>query len=91
VLGGVVKELSPQVAFIANALDIDRLILGGLFEREFERTGPAFRREILRRRTYPDLAVPEIVSARRGDDAVAYGAAVHFTENLASQHFWREI
>lgn len=89
ILRKVVIELAPQIALIANAMDIDRLILGGLFQRDFEDIGPMFEEEIGHRRTYPTLASAEIVRAHRGDDAVAYGAAVHFTENPAAQSYWR--
>lgn len=91
ILKKVVSELAPQIALIANALDIDRLILGGLFQRDFKDIGPMFEEEIGHRRTYPTLASTEIIKAYRGDDAVAYGAAVHFTENPAAQSYWRTI
>lgn len=91
ILKKVVIELAPQIALIANAMDIDRLILGGLFQRDFAETGPMFEEEIGHRRTYPTLASTEIVGAHRGSDAVAYGAAVHFTENPAAQDYWRTI
>lgn len=91
ILKKVVNELAPQIALIANAMDIDRLILGGLFQRDFEVIGPLFEDEIGHRRTYPSLASTEIVRACRGNDAVAYGAAVHFTENPAVQDYWRTI
>ncbi len=91
VLRNAVAELAPQIALIANAMDIDLLILGGLFQREFKEIGPMFEEEILQRRTYPTLASAKTVSACRGDDTVAYGAAVHFTENPAAQPYWRTI
>jgi len=87
----VVSELAPQLAMLANALDIDRLVLGGLFRRHFDSLAPAFRAAVRQGRTYPDLANPEILPAVRGDEAVAYGAAIHFTDHLFEQSFWRNI
>jgi hypothetical protein len=75
VLRNAVAESAPQIALIANAMDIDSLILGGLFQRDLE--------EILQRRTDPTLASAKTLSARRGDDTVAYGAA--------AQLYWRTI
>jgi len=89
VLKNVVAELGPQIALMVNTLDIDRVILGGLFRRDFDVIGPMFRRRFEERRTYPGLARPEVVHAHRGDDAVAYGAAVHFTEYPAHRAYWR--
>ena len=91
VLRNVVKELSPQIALLANVLDIDRVVLGGLFRDSFEAVAPAFEDDLSKRRTYPTLTSPEILPARRGDDAVAFGAAIHFTENLSKQSIWRTI
>jgi predicted NBD/HSP70 family sugar kinase len=90
-LASVVSELAPQLAMLANALDIDRLVLGGLFRRHFDSLAPAFRAAAMQGRTYPDLANPEILPAIRGDEAVAYGAAIHFTDHLFEQSFWRNI
>jgi predicted NBD/HSP70 family sugar kinase len=87
----VVSELAPQLAMLANALDIDRLILGGLFRRHFGSVVPVFHAAMMRGRTYPDLAVPEVLPAVRGDEAVAYGAAINFTNHLSEQSFWRNI
>ena len=87
----VVSELAPQLAMMANALDIDRLILGGLFRRHFDSLAPAFYSAAKQGRTYPDLAKPEILPAVHGDEAVAYGAAIHFTDHLSRQSFWRNI
>lgn len=86
----VVRELAPQIALIANALDIDRLILGGLFQQVYDEVRPMFEKEITRRRTYPTLASPQITSARQGEDEVAYGAAVFFADNPVGHEYWRK-
>ena len=82
-------ELAPQIAFIANVMDIDRIILGGLFATHYAALKPMFEDVLLSRRTYPTLAAPEVLRACRGDEAPAYGAALCFTENLSMQPFWR--
>ena len=91
VMRKVMKELTPQIALLINVLDIDRVVLGGLFREHFEDISPGFGDDLHRRRTYPSLTTPEILPARRGDEAVAFGAAIHFTETLSTQSFWRTI
>ena len=90
-LGEVSRELAPQVAMLANVMDIDRLVLGGLFRNQFEVVSPIFVEALGRRRTYPDLAAPDVIASARGDESAAYGAAIHFTENPSFQGYWRDI
>ncbi len=87
----VAEELAPQVAMVANVMDIDRLILGGLMSQHFDTVSAVFSEALRERRTYPDLASPEVIPSARRDQSVAYGAAIHFTENPSNQDYWRTI
>ena len=76
---------------LANVMDIDRLVLGGLLRTHIEAVQPIFSDALGRRRTYPDLAAPEVTASTRGDESVAYGAAIHFTQNPSNQEYWSTI
>jgi predicted NBD/HSP70 family sugar kinase len=78
----VADELAPQVAMIANLLDIDLVIFGGFFKRRFDVISGLFQTTLEKRRTYPGLAQPRIRPAARDEDAVAYGAAIRFLDHL---------
>lgn len=81
-LNRVVGELAPQVAMAANLLDIDLVILGGLFKSRFGDVVKDFETTLKKRRTYPGLARPQVRAAARDQDAVAYGAAIRFVDHF---------
>ena len=81
----VSRELAPQLAFLANAFDIDTLILGGLFHDRFEELSEIFLSALRERRTYPRLVSPRVLPSKHSVFPVAYGAAVHFAENFSTR------
>lgn len=77
-------ELAAHVAFIANVLDLSRVVIGGGLEKYGEQQISIFNDEIQKNWSYERQTNCEVCMVHDGDYAVALGAASMYLEHLFS-------
>ena len=82
-LASLFHELMPYITTASAVLDVDTLILGGIFSNHFAKAHPIFMDALTKACAEPTLSAPQVLSASRGADLVAFGAAVRFPEYLS--------
>ena len=75
-------ELAKNAAMIVNALNLDRLYLGGIFDSSDVDTVKIFSKEIQHNWIYPNKPRCQVVLSSFGERAVAYGAAGMILERI---------
>ena len=80
----IVNELSQNIAFLVNTLNLSKVVLGGPIESLKETIVPILRNTIQRHWAYPNNVNCEIAFSRLGEMSVAFGAAAMFLEHLIS-------
>jgi hypothetical protein len=71
----MVRELARNTAVVVHILNLDRLYLGGSFDRQDLEIQAIFTEEIRRNWTYPTAPMCEVEFSTHGELAVVYGAA----------------
>lgn len=80
----IINELSQNIAFLVNTLNLSKVVLGGPIETLKETIVPILQRTIQRNWAYPNNVGCEISFSRLGEMSVAFGAAAMFLEHLIS-------
>jgi predicted NBD/HSP70 family sugar kinase len=80
----IINELSQNIAFLVNTLNLSKVVLGGPIETLKETIVPILQRTIQRNWAYPNNVECEITFSRLGEMSVAFGAAAMFLEHLIS-------
>lgn len=80
----IINELSQNIAFLVNTLNLSKVVLGGPIESLKETIVPILERTIQRHWAYPNNVECEISFSRLGEMSVAFGAAAMFLEHLIS-------
>lgn len=78
----LIDELARHIAFLVNALNLRKIVIGGPIEILAEELTAAIREHVQRNWAYPSMVNCQIAVSRLGDQAVAYGAAAMFLEHL---------
>jgi predicted NBD/HSP70 family sugar kinase len=73
--GGAGAALGIALSGVVNLLDVDTLVLGGIYAPLTAELAPAIEAELRRRVLTADLAPPELRAAALGPDAAMRGAA----------------
>ncbi|ADN02665.1 ROK family transcriptional regulator [Spirochaeta thermophila] len=80
----VIVELGKHVAFLANTLDLSRIVVCGDLEAFEHEVKTIFMEEIQENWLYPEQTSPRIEMSPLKEKTVAYGAAGCFLERLFS-------
>ncbi|MFP4331163.1 MAG: ROK family transcriptional regulator [Alkalispirochaetaceae bacterium] len=80
----IITELSDNLAFLVNTLNMSKVVLGGPIEQLKETIVPILERRIQAQWAYPNHVECEISFSRFGEMSVAFGAAAMFLERLIS-------
>lgn len=80
----IITELSQNIAFLVNTLNLSKVVLGGPIETLRETIVPILERRIEQHWAYPNNVECAITFSRLGEMSVAFGAAAMFLEHLIS-------
>lgn len=80
----VIHELSQNIAFLVNTLNLSKVVLGGPIEKLKDTIVPILRKRIQAHWAYPNNVECDISFSRLGEMSVAFGAAAMFLERLIS-------
>ncbi|MBN2657367.1 MAG: ROK family protein [Spirochaetales bacterium] len=78
------RELARNISLIINFFNINHIVIGGEIEQYKEEIEVLLTHEIRNNWSYPDQMSYSINCSNQGEQAVAYGAACMFLENLFS-------
>lgn len=76
------KELGSHAAMLGNVLNLDRICLGGFFDRDDAEVQEIFAKEIRRNWPYPNEPRCKVDFATYGENAVSYGGAGIILEHM---------
>jgi predicted NBD/HSP70 family sugar kinase len=79
-----VQELAANVAFLANSLDVSKVVLGGGIEKYGSKVVNAIQQAIEANWSYPNQITCDVHLNEAGEYVVAAGAAAMFLEKLFS-------
>jgi len=80
----IIEELGQNVALLVNTLGLGKIIISGELGQYGNQVGESFHRSIEKNWPYPSTVDCEILINPLGEQAVAYGAAGVFLEQLFS-------
>ncbi|MEX2444925.1 MAG: ROK family transcriptional regulator [Alkalispirochaeta sp.] len=78
----IIDELARHIAFLINALNLGKVVIGGPMEVLADELIAAIREHTQQNWAYPTMVDCQIGVSRLGEQAVAYGAAGMFLEHL---------
>lgn len=78
----IAGELSRDIAFLANVLNLNRIIIGGGIAEYFSDIKHVLGKEILRNWSYSKKPDIELKASAMKGDTIAFGAATMLIENL---------
>lgn len=79
-------EISRNIAFLTNTLNLNHLYIGGDIEPYWEEFRTTLEEEIQRNWSYPDRVSCECHLSSKGEYAAAYGAAAMHLERIFASH-----